>query len=89
VAVEDVARVLVAARRRIAGVPVQLGCVRPAGEHKLMTDAYAVMAGLEGIAYPAAGIVALARAIGRPIEQEHACCAVALQGLGGGRTCAA
>ena len=89
VPVEDVARVLVAARRRIAGVPVQLGCVRPAGEHKLMTDAYAVMAGLDGIAYPAAGIVALARAIGRPIEQEHACCAVALQGLGGGRTCAA
>jgi uncharacterized radical SAM superfamily protein len=89
VPVEDVARVLVAARQRIAGVPVQLGCVRPAGEHKLMTDAYAVMAGLDGIAYPAAGIVALARAIGRPIEQEHACCAVALQGLGGGRTCAA
>jgi len=89
VPVEDVARVLVAARRRIAGVPVQLGCVRPAGEHKLMTDAYAVMAGLDGIAYPAAGIVALARAIGRPIEQEHACCAVALEGLGSGRACAA
>ena len=89
VPVEDVARVLVAARERIAGVPVQLGCVRPAGEHKLKTDAYAVMAGLDGIAYPAAGIVALARAIGRPIEQEHACCAVALQGLGGARSCAA
>jgi lipoyl synthase len=89
VPVEDVARILVAARERIADVPVQLGCVRPAGEHKLVTDAYAVMAGLDGIAYPAAGIVALARAIGRPIEQEHACCGVALQGLGGGRTCAA
>jgi len=31
----------------------------------------------------------LARAIGRPIEQEHACCAVALEGLGSGRACAA
>ena len=33
--------------------------VRP-GRHKLMTDAYAVMAGFDGIAYPAEGIVALA-----------------------------
>lgn len=87
VPVQDVAKIFVAARERIGHAPVQLGCVRPAGEHKLATDAYAVMAGFDGIAYPAAGIVALARAIGRPIEQEHACCAVALQGLGG-RRCA-
>jgi len=89
VPVEDVARILVAARERIDHAPVQLGCVRPAGEHKLMTDAYAVMAGFDGIAYPAPGIVALARTIGRPVEQEHACCAVALKGLAGGRACAA
>jgi lipoyl synthase len=85
----DVARVLVAARRRIAHAPVQLGCVRPAGRHKLITDAYAVMAGFDGIAYPAEGIVALARAIGRPIEQEHACCSVALDGLGRRQACVA
>lgn len=85
VAPEDIAKVFVAARRRIRGAPVQLGCARPAGRHKLMTDAYAVMAGFNGIAYPADGIVALARAIGRPIEQEHACCSVALDGR---RACA-
>jgi lipoyl synthase len=85
----DVARILVAARQRIAHAPVQLGCVRPAGRHKLMTDAYAVMAGFDGIAYPAEGIVALARAIGRPIEQEHACCSVALDGLGRRQACVA
>ncbi len=88
VPVEDVARVFVAARRRIEHAPVQLGCVRPAGRHKLATDAYAVMAGFDGIAYPADGIVALARAIGRPVEQEHACCSIALNGLSG-RPCAA
>ena len=85
---EDVASVFLAARRRIRGAPVQLGCARPAGGHKLLTDAYAVMAGFDGIAYPAPGIVALAQAIGRPVEQEHACCSVALDGLAGRRACA-
>ncbi len=86
---EEAAEIFVAARQRIHGVPVQLGCARPAGQHKLLTDAYAVMAGFDGIAYPAEGIVALARAIGRPVEQAHACCAVALRGLGPARACGA
>jgi uncharacterized radical SAM superfamily protein len=86
---DDVAKVFVAARERIRNAPVQLGCIRPAGRHKLVTDAYAVMAGFDGIAYPAEGIVSLARAIGRPVEQEHACCSTALQGLAGQRACAA
>jgi lipoyl synthase len=85
----DVARIFVAARHLIQHSPVQLGCIRPAGRHKLTTDAYAVMAGFDGIAYPADGIVALARAIGRPVEQEHACCSVSLDGLAGRRACAA
>ena len=89
VSTAEVARVFVAARQRVRNAPVQLGCVRPAGQHKLITDAYAVMAGFDGIAYPAEGIVALARAIGRPVEQEHACCSVALDGLAGRRACAA
>jgi uncharacterized radical SAM superfamily protein len=78
---EETAQVFVAARRRLNGVPVQLGRARPAGRHKQATDAYAVMAGFDGIAYPADGVVALARAIGRPVEQQSACCSVALDGL--------
>ena len=89
ISTDDVAEVLVAARQRINHAPVQLGCVRPAGRHKLITDAYAVMAGFDGIAYPAEGIVALARTIGRPVEQEHACCSIALDGLGGRKACSA
>ncbi len=88
VAPEQVGRVFIAARQRIRNAPVQLGCIRPAGRHKLLTDAYATMAGFDGIAYPAEGIVALARAIGRPIEQAHACCSTALEGLTGQRACA-
>ena len=34
---------------------VLLGCARPPGMHRRVTDAYAVMAGLDGIAFPADG----------------------------------
>jgi hypothetical protein len=59
---------------------VLLGCARPAGLHRRTTDAYAVMAGLDGIAFPADGAVAVARAIGRPFTQQHACCSVKIGG---------
>ncbi len=85
---EAAAKVFLAAKRRIPDLPVQLGCARPAGSHKLATDAYAVMAGLNGIAYPAEGVVALARAIGRPVAQEHACCSLAGDGVAGAAPCA-
>ena len=77
----DVAEIFLAARERIAERPVQLGCARPAGRHKVLTDAYAVMAGLDGIAFPAEGAVAVANAIGRPVDQEHACCSMVLDAV--------
>jgi hypothetical protein len=46
--------------------------------HKRVTDAYAVMAGLDGIAFPADGAASVADAIGRPFHQAHACCSVKL-----------
>jgi hypothetical protein len=55
-------------------------------------DAYAVMAGLDGIAFPADGVVSVARAIGRPFHQEHACCSIKLGAApvaAPSRTCAA
>jgi uncharacterized radical SAM superfamily protein len=74
----DVGRVFLAARRRLADRHVLLGCARPPGMHKRVTDTYAVMAGLDGIAFPADGAVAVADAIGRPFHQAHACCSVKL-----------
>ncbi|MEZ5926706.1 MAG: radical SAM protein [Hyphomicrobiaceae bacterium] len=88
----DVGRIFLEARRRLPGKPVNLGCARPAGLHKRATDAYAIMAGLDGIAYPADGAVALCEAIGRPFEQAHACCAIKIGDGVSGRvaaTCAA
>ncbi|MFC2969648.1 radical SAM protein [Acidimangrovimonas pyrenivorans] len=72
----DVGRIFLEARTRLADKQVLLGCARPAGMHKRITDAYAVMAGLDGIAFPAEGAVAVSDAIGRPWHQEHACCSI-------------
>jgi len=74
----DVGQVFLEARRRLPSTPVLLGCARPPGMHRRVTDAYAVMAGLDGIAFPAEGTVTVARVIGRPFEQQHACCSVRL-----------
>ncbi len=74
----DVGRIFLAARRRLPDRQVLLGCARPPGMHKRVTDAYAVMAGLDGIAFPADGAVAVADTIGRPFHQAHACCSIKL-----------
>ena len=87
----DVGRVFLDARRRMGSRQVLLGCARPPGMHKRATDAYAVMAGLDGIAFPADGAVAVSRAIGRPYEQQHACCSIKVGGnlaMPVGRACA-
>jgi len=74
----EVGEIMLEARTVMAGKPVQLGCARPPGMHKRVTDAYAVMAGLDGIAFPADGAVTVATTIGRPHHQEHACCSMEL-----------
>jgi uncharacterized radical SAM superfamily protein len=73
-----VGRIFLQARRRLPDRQVLLGCARPPGMHKRVTDAYAVMAGLDGIAFPADGAVAVADTIGRPFHQAHACCSIKL-----------
>jgi uncharacterized radical SAM superfamily protein len=72
----DIGRIFLEARERIPDRQVLLGCARPPGMHRRVTDAYAVMAGLDGIAFPADGALGVAQAIGRPVAQEHACCSI-------------
>ena len=74
----DVGRIFLEARKRMGDKSVLLGCARPAGMHKRVTDAYAVMAGLDGIAFPADGALAACQTIGRKHHQEHACCSIKL-----------
>lgn len=79
----EVGRIFATARARLPDREVLLGCARPPGMHKRVTDAYAVLAGLDGIAFPADGAVAVAQAIGRPLEQQHACCSIKLGAAAG------
>jgi len=87
----EVGRMFLEARRRLPDKQLLLGCARPPGMHKRVTDAYAVMAGLDGIAFPADGAVAVAHTIGRRFRQEHACCSIKLDSRleGAAATCAA
>ena len=56
--------------------PVMLGCARPLGAIKREIDRLAVDAGLNGIAYPADGIVAYAREQALEPDFVNACCGV-------------
>ena len=88
----DVGRIFGEARTRLPDQQVLLGCARPPGMHKRITDAYAIMAGLDGIAFPADGAVSVAHTIGRPFTQAHSCCSIKLgsgSNLSIARSCAA
>lgn len=76
----DVGNIFYAAREKLPDKQLLLGCARPPGMHKRVTDAYAIMAGLDGIAFPADGAVSVAHSIGRPFEQAHSCCSIKLGG---------
>ncbi|RMF70548.1 MAG: radical SAM protein [Calditrichaeota bacterium] len=62
------------ARLRVPETLLMLGCARPPGRHKEALDKVAVDNGINGIAYPAEGIVSYARSRGlKPSFFENAC----------------
>jgi lipoyl synthase len=63
-------------RKALPSTPVMLGCARPMGNLKVEIDRLAVNAGLNGIAYPANGIVEYARQAGLRPQFVNACCGV-------------
>lgn len=73
---EEVAAFFLHARGRLPRTPVVLGCARPGGAWKEGVDRAAVDSGLNGIAYPAEGIVAYARARGLRPRFHETCCGV-------------
>jgi uncharacterized radical SAM superfamily protein len=72
----ELAPLFVRARRGFAHIPVVLGCARPGGPHKAMTDRLAILAGFNGIAYPADGVVGLATDLGLVPEMHEVCCSL-------------
>ncbi len=74
----EVGRFFMDARAALPDLPILLGCARPAGRVKSQIDAYAVMAGLNGIAHPADGMVELAARLQREVRVTPACCSIAV-----------
>jgi lipoyl synthase len=73
---DEVGRFFLDARNALPDMPIRLGCARPPGKAKQEIDAYAVLAGLDGIAHPAEGAVELAVRLGRVPQIESVCCSV-------------
>ncbi len=66
------------AREALPDTPLLLGCARPPGISKMQIDAYAVLAGLNGIAHPSDGVVELAARLERQVKVTPACCSIAV-----------
>lgn len=73
---EEIGRFFETARKALPNTPVMLGCARPLGLMKREIDRLAVDAGLNGIAYPADGIVSHAKQRGLEPNFINACCGV-------------
>lgn len=72
----EIGRFFLAARAALPDTPLLLGCARPPGAAKVAIDAYAVMAGVDGIAHPAEGAVELAARLGRRVRVAPTCCSI-------------
>ncbi len=74
----EIGRFFMAAREALPNTPLLLGCARPSGRAKVEIDAYAVMAGLNGVAHPSDGVVELAARLGRQVRVTPSCCSIAV-----------
>lgn len=74
---EIIGRVLTVARLGMEKTPLLLGCARPIGEHKILTDKFAIRAGTNGIAYISQEGVDLAREMKLSPVFMDICCSLA------------
>ncbi|MEW6613633.1 MAG: radical SAM protein [Pseudomonadota bacterium] len=72
----EIGKFFIDAREALPDTPVLLGCARPSGMHRMVTDTYAVMAGLNGVAFPSDGMLALAKHLDRDVRVTPSCCSM-------------
>ena len=80
-AAQDVARLMANARIAFPGIPVMLGCARPAGPYRAATDRFALEAGLDAIAFPVDATITLARDMGLEPRFARTCCALVIDAV--------
>ena len=71
----DIAKVLIIARLMFPKKPLVLGCMRPKGSHRIETDALAIKAGVDAIAFPSEEAIKFAENQGYSISFSSFCCA--------------
>lgn len=71
---ESVVEILVQARFMMPNVPIALGCARPKGKHRSITDLLAVEAGINAIAFPSPEAIRRAKNLGLSIRFSQVCC---------------
>lgn len=70
----EVEQFLIKSRLKLPYTKILLGCARPGGEYKKIVDRAAIDAGINGIAYPAEGIIEYAKDLGlSPNYFENSC----------------
>jgi len=75
---EAVGRLAAVARLLNPTIPLTLGCARPAGHAKIEIERWAVLAGINSIAYPDPATVRLARKLGLRTSFVESCCTLAV-----------
>ena len=71
---DEVTEFFARARQKLPATNIMLGCARPLGDYKKEVDKAAVETGLNGIAYPAEGIVKRSEEMGlKPLFFENSC----------------
>lgn len=78
--IEEVTEYFAQARQAMPKTPVNLGCGRPMGATKIALDKSAVDNGLNGIAYPADGIIEYAQTCGLEPRYYEYCCSLTWAG---------
>ncbi len=73
---EDVARVLAAARISFPQTPIYLGCLRPGGSYRDKLDCLALQAGVNKIVQPAPAARRLAQTLGLTVNRGEECCSL-------------
>ncbi len=81
--VEESLEVVLYARKSVPNAPVVIGCARPAGSERVKFDIYSVLAGVNGIAFPAEGVVTFSKSIGlEPVISPSCCSTVFMMEMG-------
>ncbi|MEM2026622.1 MAG: radical SAM protein [Candidatus Bathyarchaeia archaeon] len=71
---EAVIEIILRARFLMPNVPIVLGCARPKGAHRSITDVLAVESGINAIAFPSVEAIERAESLGLEIRFLQTCC---------------